>query len=205
MAEIILAIISILGVAGTFYYGYKSLRLARTRTHFDWTQMRNAGRLLSNSITRRFKPDMILAIQGGGGIFAHLILFEMGEEIPLDIIKLLPKSDPTDRFSSDDFLLKHTTKWNYFIPKELGRCKHLKVLLVDDFAITGDSLSKLREALMELGFPRAHITTASAICSQAAIDAQNRPDFYWTKSQTVKVYLPWGPGQKLERMGIVSY
>ena len=96
-------------------------------------------------------PGLILAIQGGGGIFAELLSIELGEEIPLTTIHILAKGGPQE--DRDGFLVNQTTKWMQFILRYLAQFySSQKVVIVDDFCITGDSLASLRNGLKELGF-----------------------------------------------------
>ena len=80
-----------------------------------------------------------------------------------------------------------------------------KVIIVDDFCISGDSLASLRNGLVELGFARTNILTVAPICTQLAIAGKNPADHFWTEVESHKVNFPWGPGAKLKRMGLESF
>ncbi len=78
----------------------------------------------------------------------------------------------------------------------------LKVIIVDDFCISGDSLATIRNGLKELGFASDNIKTVTAISTQQAIDGANPPDFCWIEVDSGRLNFPCGPGQKLQRMGL---
>ena len=179
----------------------KSKKLLRGSTNFDWEQMLVAAGVISKKLDKAtFSPDLILAVQGGGGIFAQLLSMELGEEIPLTTIHILPKDFPQK--DPDNFLVKTTEKWVQLIPRHLEQYSQQKVLIVDDFCIGGGTLASLRTGLEELGFAPNNIFTVAAICTQLAIELRKPADYFWIDVEHHRVNFPWGPGDKLKRMGL---
>lgn len=207
--DLIFQTIAAAGVFASIYFGVdarrnrrKAQRLLRASTNFDWEQMLVAANVISLEMRREeFLPGQILAIHGGGGIFGELLSIELGEEIPLTTIHITSKTDPQE--GRDGFLVKETTKWMQFIPRSFPQFdSNQKVVIVDDFCISGDSLESLRHALEELGIASGNIKTAAPICTQQAVEALNAPDYCWQEVDSGRVNFPWGPGQKLQRMGL---
>lgn len=225
--QLVTNITAVVGVIASLYFGLRTLKhrgetnkLLRASTNFDWGQMLVAADVIAKEMRRKnFSPHLILAIHGGGAIFAQLLSIQLGEEIPLTNIHILAKKDDAPSSGNlvflrnewaqlapedtKDFLLTITNKWVQFIPEYLKQdSADKKVVVVDDFCISGDSLASVRDGLKGLGFARDNIKTVAPLATRQAINAANPPDFWWIVVNTDAVNFPWGPGQKRQRMGL---
>lgn len=70
------------------------------------------------------------------------------------------------------------------------------LLIVDDFAMSGEYLEKLKECLIhELGFQPSKIRTLCLATTQVAVNNNTAPNYSWRISDSAIVYLPWGRPQ----------
>jgi hypoxanthine-guanine phosphoribosyltransferase len=212
--------VGVVGVILSVYYNRKARYAERARTFYDWPLLQTAARELARRLnahkalwgmTARFNPEgtqigetettykdvLILGIQGGGVIFGQLLIFEINEEIPLRVVHVIPRGH---RIRSDVRVthdLRQTTKFDIWTPKELKTFDRRQVIVVDDCATTGHSLSETKAALRDMGF--TDVDTVAAVCCTSAINARNAPEFYWSASESDDVYFPWGSGRRLQR------
>ena len=70
--------------------------------------------------------------------------------------------------------------------------KNVKVLIVDDFAMSGDSLKEIVNLLEKKGFKRENIRTATIVCTPNAYDIRKQPNYYCIKNDYKEFNFPWG-------------
>jgi hypoxanthine phosphoribosyltransferase len=202
--EIVGILVSVAGAITSLYYGIRAKRAERDRFYYDWPALQAAARSLARKVRGQFAPDVLVGVHGGGTIVASLLLFEFEELLPVRTVFLVPREPPARVPASiaEASAKRLTTKFEIFVPNDFAHTLSLRFLLVDDCTVTGQSLSEVRAALLEMGVPAEHIRTAAAVCCQSAVNALNAPDFYWLLSPTDSVYFPWGSGQRLQRLGV---
>jgi hypoxanthine phosphoribosyltransferase len=193
--EVTTGVVSVLGVFGTFYFGVRSGRLAREKRRFTWGDVQNGAQEIARRVKAEFRPDAVYALSARGAVIVHLTMAYIGEDVPIYVG--IQEDSGAGRFAhppqAHDIIT--TTKWNNYIPvsllKDKGR-EHLKLLIVDDLAVSGDSLLMIVQQFLKHGFRRENIKTATLVCTANAIDTHKEPDYYSFAVPDARFYFPWG-------------
>lgn len=88
-----------------------------------------------------------------------------------------------------------TSKWNIYIPESLFKENDKRLLILDDFTMSGDSVTQLVDFFIEKGFSPEKVKTASLICTNTAIDGGKAPDYYCFDIPDAQFYFPWGKAE----------
>ena len=161
-----------------------------------WKDIPVAASSLSEKMRKEFNPDIILIPNEKGGVIANFFkksfpsyincIFGVG--IPIKRINISETN-----FISDDFYFFKTQKWYAYIPKYISHYKDKRILIIDDFAMTGDFLIELKRTLINhAGFKEQNIKTMCIATTEFSVENGKSPDYYWKKFDSSKVYLPWG-------------
>ncbi len=191
--EIVLGIVSILGTIGTFYFGAKAERMAREKQRFSWGDVEEGCRTLNRTAIGRFKPDIIICFSGPSSIIANLMIQLSNYFVPVYTSVLQKPDILSDRyFSTQSFEHIVTSQWQLHVPAEIFLDKTKRVLLVDDYVHSGESLSVLKQKLLDRGFPVSNVKSCALICSNIAKEANRAPDYFKYLLDNSVFYLPWG-------------
>lgn len=176
----------------TVYFGVQSKRLFREKRRFSWEDMQTGSRELARTIRRDFMPEIIYTLSPRGAIIVYLSISEMGDHIPVYVgiqedIRNNPFSSPPQ-----DHEVVSTSKWNNYIPTSLFKESDKKLLILDDFAMSGDSLTNLVKFFVKKGFSNDNVKTATLVCTNTAIDGRKAPNYYWFPIPDAQFYFPWG-------------
>ena len=193
-------IITTIGTIGTiffgilsYYYYNKVSHLNKERRRVTWNDLPIESRELKRKIMRDFKPNMVFTPCRRGATIANL-MFSVDENILLyvGIREDLRVGKKLESPPKDYEIVSPTGKYKHYIPKALLNEKmDVNLLILDDFADTGDSLKTIVDFLLEKGFQRSKIKTATIVCSETALRGEKEPDFFSLKMPS-DFYFPWG-------------
>jgi hypoxanthine phosphoribosyltransferase len=191
------------GLAGFTFAVLNERRRRRQVLHrqqrFEWEHIYQGVRQLCKRISRDgFRPDALIAIPGAGLIPVELAVIEWGDFLPVYTIHQEPVTRNPSTLPSVTF---ETSKWRYFVPSDLLSLNHLSILLLDDYAHSGDTLRELRRALEAHGFAHDRIRTAALIATTGLKEVAKAPDYVWFWVDTFDVHMPWGHASKRVRTG----
>lgn len=82
--------------------------------------------------------------------------------------------------------------WNIYIPNAINEFKDKKILIVDDFCLTGEFYEKLISFLVGEGFKRDKIKIFCAVITQVTKSADRAPEYYHLVTDDDNFYFPWG-------------
>lgn len=186
------------------YYTFRRRQreIFHRQQRFEWTHVEAGVRQLCRWITRTFTPDFFLAIPGAGVILTELAVIELGDRHPLIMAQQLPRKS-VEEFPQGgrEFV---TAKWRYWLPDAVASYATKKVLILDDYAQSGDTLIEFRKALETLAFPADSIKTAALISTRGLRESGKTPDFTWFWVDGPEVHMPWGHASKKVRTGEVE-
>ena len=199
-------IVSILiGALGLGFGIYTYLKQRKERLHrqqrFEWNHIYQGVRQLCKWLKRdSFIPDFIVTVPGAGGVLATLASIELGEQVPVYLCH--QKSIGKDQ----EFIAKRgefveTAKWVYRIPDEVVALTNKKLILLDDYAQSGQTLKNIKDKLIESGFPKENIRSAALISVVGLKESNMSPDYTWFWVDSYDVHMPWGHASSRVRMG----
>jgi hypoxanthine phosphoribosyltransferase len=195
-------ILAVIGIVLTFYFGRKTLKLEKEKITLDWEDVEIATTDLSSSIKEKFKPDIIFIPDMKDGTIGHMIKSYLSTEsftIPIMVgilvWKNVPEKSEIPEFIKPSYDNCETKKWRAYIPKEIIKYKEKKVLIIDDYVLSGDFAGELRQWFRTNGFEENNIKFASIITTSVANADANAPDFFWKETETLNFYFPWGKGR----------
>jgi len=174
----------------TIYYQIKNKQLNKKK--ITWEELQDFTNSLRKKINTGYKPDIYFSPCRRGATIANL-MFLADENIPLFVgIREDNRGKNTAfAFKHEGFVISKTEKYNHYIPKGLLDQKKFKLLIIDDFADTGDSLKTIVDFLVDNGFEKENIKTATVVCSETAHRARKAPDYFSTIMPS-DFRFPWG-------------
>ena len=180
----------ILGIAG-YFLTKKGMRMQKESKMIDWAQLQVAAKSLSKKV-RDFEPDIIICPGQKGGIFAQLMVDELEIQVPIYTGFMVPKGKQLGSWLTVNYFSIDTTKWHVFLPSCIEQTKDCKVLIIDDFVMSGDFLLQLMAKLDEFGYDKNKIKSCSIATTDVAKGGNKAPDFYWKTVDASDFYFPWG-------------
>jgi hypoxanthine phosphoribosyltransferase len=135
-------------------------------------------------------PDFILAISDRGAMVGHLVARELRRQIPIITVGYL--DEPNDHFVVPGFAALTGTKTTAFLPEAVQNLHDRKVLLVDDFVMSGDGLRNVTTQLLKYGFEADRIRTGAVVATRLAIANRKGPNFFAREARDFDFYFPWG-------------
>jgi hypoxanthine phosphoribosyltransferase len=145
---------------------------------------------LARSVDRSgFMPDYILAISERGAMVGNLVARELRKQIPIVTVAYLDKHEAT---SIPGYITLEGTKATTFVPAGLKALNTSKILLLDDFVMSGDGLERVRNWLLADGFANDNIRSGAVVTTRLAIANHKGPDFYAKETKDFDFWFPWG-------------
>jgi len=177
--------------AVAFWDAVRSRRRLKT---IAWEDLQKAARHLASKIKNEdFIPDLIIAPGPRGGIVAELVAqqFTMPPHI---LVGTTVRAKDADSWRTPiTFVEFPSVKWSVFFPEQVTElCPGSKILLIDDYARTGESITLISDWLASCGNDNTNIKTATVAVSEIAIDNQRDPDHHWKRVDSSDFSFPWG-------------
>ncbi len=192
MLNLIFGIVSLVGVVLTIYFGCKAAQLERERKSMSWPQLQ----LIADSVCfdmkkEGFVPDVILAPGTRGAILAETIVGKFNRNVPalvgISFMEFTPKAMPSIK---DYFVVNVAKGWNIYVPEAIVEFKDRKILVVDDFCLTGEFFDKVKVLLLQQGFRRENIKVFCAVITQVTKSAGRAPEYYYRVTDDDSFYFP---------------
>jgi len=141
-------------------------------------------------------PGGILALSPRGAVIGHLLLLEFGRpEIPMYVAVNFLNDSPGKAFPeppAGDWIVAETNRSQVLIPKGVLMLDAKRLLVVDDWALSGDMMHTVRQLLLSSGIEESRLTTCTLAATDGAIRNGKAPNhFIWTVDAH-DTYFPWG-------------
>jgi hypoxanthine phosphoribosyltransferase len=205
--NVFLGILTVLGFGLTIYYGRQSaksetklqelhnefLHLERQKHSIDFQDILACANELKNELSMSgFEPDIIFAPGLRGATFANVLEDEFRKD-SLPVIVGISTWTNFDCFKDiSGYKILTTKRWQLLIPNILFAICDKRLLIVDDFAMTGDFLSILKSELISTGYKEENIKSVTIATTTVAIENKTAPDFYWHEPADSNFFFPWG-------------
>lgn len=193
----------LIGIAGTAFgvWGValtiSSNRKSRKLKAVTWSDIHSATKFFWKKLKRQnFYPDYIITPGQKGGIIAQLIKDFYDDEIP--ILSGFLEANQSGGVSGENDFIVSTTKWNVHMPISINvptEKEKVKLLIVDDFAMSGDFLHSFKNRLVELGYSESNIRSCIVAVTKVALDSNKGPDYYWKIVDDKEFNFPWGKAE----------
>jgi len=196
----------VIGIVGfcwgivTWTYNYKKTRrLYDQLRRVTWDEIRLGSRELRSKFEHDFHPTAVFAPCRRGATIANL-MFDTSENILLHVgirtDKRVKDQEMSTHLPTKDWKVVETDKYYHYVPRALIDFLHAnldaKLLVLDDFAMTGDSLKGFTDFFESQGVKRENIKTVALVGTRASIEGKNLPDLCWFKTTEEQFYFPWG-------------
>jgi hypoxanthine phosphoribosyltransferase len=190
MLSATLAVVTVLGFGLAIWQYIRAEELNKRQRDLDWPRFRSAASDLARAVDRSgFMPDYILAVSERGAIVGNLVARELRRQIPILTAGYLDKPDGTQIPGYDEML---GTKSTTYLPQGLRELTKSKILILDDFVMSGDGMSGVKKQLVAHGFSAEHVKTGSVVATRLAIANKKGPDFLARETKDFDFYFPWG-------------
>ena len=203
MGGIIELLSFLFGIVGTSVGVYSAVqqRIYRKKSRelkaVTWSDIQSATKTFWKKLHHeKFEPTFIITPGPKGGIIAQLISDFYEKEIPIysGFIEKRGKGQVED----DNDLTLTTTKWRVHMPIYLKTYEpkdKAKLLIVDDFVMSGDFLDNLKNMLVELGYLEQNIHSCAIAVTKVAMDANKAPDYHLKVVDDKDFDFPWGKAE----------
>lgn len=192
LVTIALSITSVAGVIATFYYGIKSTRLERQKKQLDYADLQTCANDLGMKIQKVVQPQVCFTPGLNGATFANLLVAEFRDWVPVFVGNTFPIDARSDHPVAGTICQISTSRWRVHIPEELLEYTDCSILIIDDFAFSGDFLLRLKNFLLESGFQEDKVRSVCVATTKVAERSGKAPDFYWRLADNDDFYFPWG-------------
>jgi hypoxanthine phosphoribosyltransferase len=189
--SVLLAATTLIGFGLAIWQTIRAEQLNRRERDLDWPRFRSAASDLARSVDRSdFMPDVILALSERGSIVAHLVARELRAQVPILTVAYLSRPDHSVDLPGHSAI--RGTKAVLFLPDGIGELKGRRLLLLDDFVMTGDGLNSVIGTLLGKGFDRKSIRSGAVVATRISIASKKGPDFIGRETEGFDFYFPWG-------------
>jgi hypoxanthine phosphoribosyltransferase len=192
--NVLLGVTTLIGFALAIWQTLRAEQLNRRQKDLDWPRFRSATSDLARAIDRSdFMPDAIVALSERGAMVAHLVARELRRQVPIITVAYLNK--PGTSMDLPGYEPLRGTKSTIFLPEKLCELKDRRVLLVDDFVMSGDGLARVRATLLSWGFDPQQIRTGAVVATKLAVVNKKGPDYLVREVKDFDFYFPWGQAE----------
>lgn len=179
---------------------YIAYRKSRSLKTVSWNDLQIATKYIWKELKKiQFTPDIILSPDPKGGIVGHMISKFYDNDIFTNIGHAMRKGRARSvSFSDTSYFVLGTNKWEVALSKqiiEMDGKSDLKVLIVDDFVLSGDFNEELVDLLLGAGYQRENIIVCCVAVTTVAIQSEKAPKFYWKVVDNEDFYFPWGKAE----------
>jgi hypoxanthine phosphoribosyltransferase len=190
MLSVVLAVITVLGFGLAIWQYIRAEELNKRQRDLDWPQFRSAASDLARAVDRSgFMPDFILAASDRGAIVGNLVARELRRQIPIITAGYLDKPDGA---GMPGFDVLCGTKSTAYLPAGLRELATSKILVLDDFVMSGDGLAGMKKQLVSYGFAAEHVKSGAVVATKLSIANKKGPDFLARETKDFDFYFPWG-------------
>lgn len=200
IVSIVIGIVSLLiGIVGAIFT-YKAYSKERTLKTISWADIQNATKYIWKKLNKiYFKPDMMISPDPKGGIVAFILAQFFDYSILVDVGQAFRKdANSNEIYNNECYTVVHTNRWEVILSKQLEKQENkenIKILVVDDFVLSGDFNFKLIELLLSLGYKKDNIMVCCLAVTKVAISSNKAPDLYWKVVDDEDFYFPWGKAE----------
>ncbi|GAA2637844.1 phosphoribosyltransferase family protein [Paractinoplanes durhamensis] len=187
----VLVTTTLIGFGLAIWQAVRAEQLNKRERDLDWPRFRSAASDLARSVDRSdFTPEVILALSERGAIVAHLVARELRTQVPVVTAAYLGKPDQSAELPGHEAV--RGTKAVLFLPDGIAGFKGRRLLLLDDFVMTGDGLQSVIDALLRKGFERTEIRSGAVVATRISIVSKKGPDYFGRETTGFDFYFPWG-------------
>lgn len=189
--NVTLAATTLIGFGLAIWQAVRAEQINKRERDLDWPRFRSAASDLARSIDRSdFMPEAILALSDRGAIVAHLVARELRRQVPIITVAYLGRPDETTDLPGHEAI--RGTKAVLFLPNGITELSGRRLLLLDDFVMSGDGLRAVIGTLLEKGYDRENIRSGAVVATKISIVSKKGPDFVGRETKGFDFYFPWG-------------
>lgn len=187
----------IVGVAGLIYAVWER----RQSRSIRWADLASATKDMALHIKSKYSPQLFYAPTQKSGVLLELMQPYFSQYTPIifgmGVPKAIYKEKPCGTIINQDaYYCFETSKWFSFVPKSIRAYSGCQLIVVDDFAMSGEYLAALKECLItQAGFSADDIKTVCLANTSVSEHDSRAPDYVWKTVDSAYIYLPWGRPQ----------
>ncbi|WP_409344265.1 phosphoribosyltransferase family protein [Paenibacillus sp. MBLB4367] len=186
-------IVGVVGAVASYNSEHKRKKEEKMRKTLTWAELQAGTNDICKELRRKqFEFDVILTPNLRGGIISELIKDHFDRHIPVFVGQIFWREMDGDIPVIPEHFPIETGKWMLYLPDAVANFKDSRLLIVDDFAMSGDTVFNIKKELVARGFQPKNIGTFSLITTPIAKANNKAPDFHWRTSEDNSFYFPWG-------------
>lgn len=175
-----------------------AINAKRKSQYHTWEKLRKYAKRIAQKVAQdNFIPDVIFTPSAVCSSIAFLVAEKIDVTLPI-FVGLREDWQGEGKYLIDirkydcKMTTADTNKWRHYIPHTLCKMTDKRILIVDDFVMTGSSLDGIKKQLVACGFDRDNIKTATLLCTQAALNNKTNSDYYLDITDDLDHKFPWG-------------
>ncbi len=189
----------IIGIIGAILT-YKSYLKERTFKNLSWEDINNGTKYIWKKLHKlNFKPDFIIAHNPKAGIIAYLLSQFFDYNIFIDVgYAVYNNFVLADSSCEKNYTIINTNRWKVFLSKDIQNMpnkENKKIIIVEDFILSGDFNSQLLKLLIDYGYSKENIIICCIAVTKIAITTEKAPNLYWKIVDDENFYFPWGKAE----------
>lgn len=189
--NIVLGTTTVVGFGLAIWQAVRAEQLNKRERDLDWPRFRSAASDLARSIDRSdFMPDVILALSERGAMVAHLVARELRRQVPIVTVAYLGR--PDGDLDLPGYEPIRGTKAVVFLPERLVELRGKRLLLLDDFVMSGDGLRTVIATLVAQGHDPKDLRSGAVVATKISIASKKGPDYHGRETTGFDFYFPWG-------------
>ncbi len=162
-------VIGVLGVWLTVRYARQAKDLHDRLRRLTWNDFLLGSKELASPVRGSGTLDLVLALSPRGATVGNLLLLELGGDVPMVMATnyLHDKRDvPFPKLPEKDWIVSQTNRSLALIPRSMLKDSANRILLVDDWVLSGDMLQGVKQGLTSGGIEKSRIMSAEASCRE---------------------------------------
>lgn len=189
--------VGLIGAVLTIYYARRANAISEARRRLGWSDLVAASDDLADRITNELgrSPAAILTPGLRGATISNLLARDLPGDPPtfVGISIWISPNEPAVQINERQYFKIDTEKWHVYVPRAvLDIPRDEDILIVDDFAMSGDFQIKFKGELVKRGFSAGKIHSVAVAVTKVAIANHKAPDYYWFVTDADEFYFPWG-------------
>lgn len=189
----------IIGIIGAIFT-YRAYSRERKLKTVSWSDIQNGTKFIWKELRKKeFIPDLMISPDPKGGIIAFLLGQFFDQSIYIDIGHAIRKDMIQEgQYSEEIYTIINTNRWKVVFSKQLENIsskENIKVLIVEDFVLSGDFNLTLFDFLTGLGYKKENIMVSCLAVTKVAISSSKEPDLCWKIVDNEDFYFPWGKAE----------
>lgn len=173
----------------------KVRKLNKEKRKLNWDDLQVAIDKLFKQIEKSYKPEVVICLSERGAAIVTMGFSLFGRNLPIYTGFWQDANKGIVDLTNTDFIEFNSRGRKFYIPQAIFSLKDKRLLLIDDWAFTGEAMNHLYSKLKESGVEDDNIRCAALVATPSAKQiAKPKPELFFNYYEMPdnEFYFPWG-------------